>query len=150
MIRHNFYYAFVLLLSGCGARLLLDVQGNLELVPIRTGANFTIPSDTLLRDESGVPHNLLEELNTIKQTLNNLQLQLQSLTEYSPACDWEGTRCHCFYKSSPTLDDILILTGSNCTNGQIGAMRILDALVATTIVGCSFFNTTGRCTDVIL
>lgn len=141
------FLSALLLISLSQGRMLLDVQGNLEVVPIRPDSNFTLPNSTLLRDENGETHNLLEELNALKQILINVQAQL---TVHPPACDWEGTRCHCFFKSSGPLDDILILTGSNCTNGRVGATRVLDAVIATTIAGCSVFNTTGRCDDMIL
>lgn len=138
------------LLPLLSARLLLDVKGNLELVPIRAGSNFTLPAVTYLRDEIDAPFNLLGELRLLRESVDRLQTLVQGLQARPPACGWEGIRCHCFYKASPTLDDYLLLMGTNCSNGTIGVPRVLDMLIATTIsVGCSFFNTTGRCADVV-
>ncbi len=132
------------------ARLLLDVRGNLELVPIRPGSNFTLPSVTYLRDETDEPINLLEQLRTLQESVNTLHALIQELQSRPPVCDWEGVRCHCFFKTSASLDDYLVLSGTNCSEGRIGVPKVLDMLIATTISsGCSFFNTTGRCTDMI-
>jgi|SRR3989344_6681775 hypothetical protein len=138
------------LLPLFSARLLLDVQGNLELVPIRTGSNFTLPAVTYLRDEADTPFNLLGELRLLRAAVDRLQILVQDLQAKPPACEWEGVRCHCFYKASSTLDDYLLLMGTNCSGGTLGVPKVLDMLIATTIsVGCSFFNTTGRCADVV-
>lgn len=131
-------------------RLLLDVRGNLEVVPIQADSNFTLPSVTYLRDETGTPINLLEQLRTLQERADTLQLLIQELQSRPPACDWEGVRCHCFFKSSASLDDYLVLSGTNCSSGRRGVTKVLDMLIATTIsTGCAFFNTTSRCTDVI-
>lgn len=132
------------------ARLLLDSSGNLEVMPLKLGANFTVPESTYLWNATERV-NLVQELTELRLAIAAQQALIQDLAERSPApaCDWEGTRCQCFFKSSGTLDDVLILLGSNCSSGRVGPTRVLDALVAQTIVGCSFFNTSGRCTDML-
>lgn len=141
-----------LLVASAFSRLLLDNRGNLELVPIHAGANFTLPQVTYLRDDTaGELINLLQLVRSLQASITLLQTQIQGLqVSHPPACDWEGIRCHCMFKSSPSLDDVLILIGSNCTNGRVGATKALDAIVATTAAGCSLFNTTDRCTDMVL
>lgn len=130
------------------ARLLLDTSGNLEVVPLKLGANFTMPESTYLWNATE-RLNLVQELTELRLAIAAQQQLIQDLYDRGPACDWEGTRCQCFFKSSGTLDDVLILLGSNCSNGRVGPTRVLDTLIAQTIVGCSFFNTTGRCTDML-
>lgn len=89
--------------------------------------------------------NLADELAYLRAELAAQRLPIEQLRQQR-SCSWTGIRCQCYYKFSASLDDYLILLGSNCTNGRLVDVRVLNMLVASQINGC-IFNTTAVCDE---
>ncbi len=130
---------------GVVGTFLLNTNTLVENVTVMNVSNTTNSTQTTTVLAS--QFNLLEELKALRAELHSQQQQLEQLRQKS-ACSWQGMRCQCFYKFSASLDDYLVLLGSNCTDGQLVEVRILNMLVASQINGC-LFNTTEICDETI-
>lgn len=125
------------------ATLYADRYGNREIVLGNVSASLTLPNSTVI---SSV--NILNTLQQMQQSIIQLQQdlvsqrnQLQQDLAQIRGCAWEGIACHCKYT---TLGyDMGILIGSNCTNGTLYWVKILNAFAATSSIGCAVFNYTN-------
>lgn len=124
------------------SQVFVESNGNLGVF-----GTLMLNSDTLV-ENSTAHFNLLEELQFLRSQLQRQQQQITQLQQRPTACGWEGIRCQCFYKYSASLEDYLVLLSSNCTNGQLINVRILNMIVASQINGC-IFNTTGICDEMV-
>jgi hypothetical protein len=137
------------------SRLLVHKNGNSELTTLTAQANLTIPNTTVVKNPLGVDFNLLSAIQDLQNTVAAQQIQINSLlqqlrndTVVLSNCPWEGVACYCSYSHTPPFNDVVILTGTNCSQGQFIWTHVLFSMVATSIPGCGAVNTTGRCTFV--
>jgi hypothetical protein len=134
---------------------MVHKNGNSELTTLTPQSNLTLPNTTVLNNPLGSTINLLATIQDLQTTviqqqnqINSILSQLRNDTVILQSCTWEGVACYCSYSHTPPLDDVVILTGTNCSQGQFIWTHVLYALVATSIPGCLSVNTTGRCTFV--
>jgi hypothetical protein len=124
----------------CFAGLFIHSSGAQELVPYNTTSSVMLPNTTVLGDAQG-ELNLLQELRALRILVTAQQQQLNSLAvsiSQKAGCAWSGLACHCYYGNIST-DSVTVL-GSNCTNGTLMWTKIMDTVVAASVIGCSFFS----------
>jgi hypothetical protein len=132
------------------ATLYADRYGNREIVLNNRTALLTLPNTTVITDSSDSV-NILSALKQLQLQLQQQELVLQqyqqlllsqqtqlNAVQQRRACAWEGVGCHCLYSNTAT--DSAVVVGSNCTNGVLYWIRVMDTLVATSFIGCSYFN----------
>ena len=107
---------------------------------INRSASYSVPKSTCVDTGSGCL-NLVAELQALRDLLELQQTQIQSLQQQqnqTRGCAWEGLACHCHYSTVATND--VFIVGSNCTNGVLQWTKIMQSVVATSVIGCQFFN----------
>jgi hypothetical protein len=137
------------------SRMMINKSGNSELTTLTPQSNLTLPNTTLVKNPLGADVNLLQSIQNLQTIVNQQQGQINFLlqqlnndTVIAPSCQWEGVACYCSYTHAPPLNDIAILTGTNCSAGKFVWTHVLHSIVATSLPGCAAINTTGLCTFV--
>jgi len=122
------------------ATLYADRYGNREIILNNASASLTLPNSTVIAEV-----NVLNTLQQLQQAIFQLQLDLniqraqfqQELSQIR-GCAWEGIACHCYYRDA--TNDIAAMVGSNCTNGTLHWVKVIDIFTATAFLGCSYLN----------
>jgi len=127
--------------NTCFAGLFIHNNGAQELVPYNATSLLFLPKNTIVGDSLG-DLVIVQELRALRALVTAQQQQLNSLAvsiSQKVGCAWSGLACHCHY-GTISYQDVFVL-GSNCTNGVLMWTKIMQSAIATSIIGCSFFNT---------
>lgn len=92
------------------------------------GGPLLLPEDTRL----GSSLSVLQELQALRAEVDALARNAK------PGCAWDGLACQCHYTQRST--QMVLVLGSNCTNGVLQWVKVMDSVIATAIVGCSYFQ----------
>jgi hypothetical protein len=105
-------------------KTLIDITGEQRVSKIGNAA-LILPNTTELGSL-----NILQELTVLRVLVVDLQnrtTQLEQSTPSPSACAWDGVGCHCHLDDETSLD-AAILMGSNCTNGTLQWVKVLDSV----------------------
>lgn len=125
-----------LLSAGRALKTLIDTTGEQRVSEIGNAA-LILPNTTELGSL-----NILQELTALRglvETLQNQTTQMQTQitllenTPATPSCSWTGLGCDCHLDAS-SVNDAAILIGSQCTNGTLQWVKILQAVHSDSIL----------------
>ena len=133
------------------AQIFVDSSGRQTLEalwqqPVR------LPNVTEIEDSGGVL-NVAAELRALRAELQQTRQQLAEMNASqpvpfapAPGCAWEGVYCSCFVEKSALLDDVAVLVGSFCNATTLHWVKVLDVVIATTIiVSCDQYTNISQC-----
>lgn len=142
IIKSNLTYnmIFFIFLSLSMARLTLDATGDEEVILFDESNTLTLPENTQIRNQN-TTIDIVQELEFLTSNLQALNNTIQQIR--SAGCTWSGVGCHCHFSDSVStgIPDMVVLVGSNCTNGFLYWTKILDVQAADFIIGCIAANT---------
>lgn len=116
------------LFSLTNAGLYLHTNGTQELLPVNN-ASVILPPVTEIR-VADVLVNLATELAELRARVS------------TTGCAWQGIGCHCHYHENTLGTDSVAVVGSNCTNGSLYWVKIIDIITADVVFDCQAANTT--------
>lgn len=121
---HNLIIIILTLLSaGRALKTLVDTTGEQRVSEIGNAA-LILPNTTELGSL-----NILQELTVLRALVVDLQNRTTQLEQNTPqsGCAWSGVGCHCHLDDVTSLDAAVLL-GSNCTNGVLHWVKVLDSV----------------------